>query len=280
MTGARPPGSGFPEGPAPRKTKVRAASATNHYTEPVTTRVLLVDDVAHMRLLVRTALRVRGGFEVVAEAADGVGAVAQAEKLEPDVVVLDLGLPDLAGREVLTRIRQVSPRTKVVIFSGAEAAAESFADDAVAGYVRKDEAIDFLVDLLQSVSEPQKVEAELQLPRELTSVRLARRFVAEHLEEWGIEELLDDALLVTSELAANAITHAESACKIRISRTPSSVRIDVIDAGSGTPEPQPPSSTSEHGRGLHLVDAITSAWGLDDIPGDGKVVWAELARPA
>jgi len=263
--------------PPPRKAKVRAPPAANHYTGPVVTRVLLVDDVAHMRLLVRTALRVRGGFEVVAEAADGAGAVNHARELAPDVVVLDLGLPDLAGREVLTRIREVSPRTKVVIFSGAD---EQIDAEAVDGYVRKDEAIDYLIDLLQSVGGPQKVEAELQLPRELTSVRLARRFVAEHLEEWGIEELLDDALLVTSELAANAITHAESACKIRISRTVSSVRIDVIDAGSGTPEPQPPSSTSEHGRGLHLVDAITSAWGLDDIPGDGKVVWAELARPA
>jgi CheY-like chemotaxis protein len=245
----------------------------------VVTRVLLVDDVMHMRVLVRTALRVRGGFEVVAEASDGAQAVAHAEALHPDVVVLDLGLPDIAGREVLSRIREVSPRTRVVIFSGAEPTDEQW-DEAVAGYVRKDEAIDFLLDLLQSVIEPQKVEAELQLPRELTSVRLARRFVAERLAEWGIEELLDDALLVTSELAANAITHAESACRIRISRTPSSVRIDVIDAGSGTPEPQPPSSTSEHGRGLHLVDALTSAWGLDDIPGDGKVVWAELANPA
>ena len=250
-----------------------------HYTVPVVTRVLLVDDVAHMRVLVRTALRVRGGFEVVAEASDGAGAVSLTQELKPDVVVLDLGLPDIAGREVLSRIRQVSPRTQVVIFSGADPADEAW-DQEVAGFVRKDEAIDLLLDVLQSATEPQDAEAELQLPAELTSVRLARRFVADQLEEWGINELLDDAMLVTSELAANAITHAESACRIRISRTPSSVRIDVIDSGSGTPEPQPPSSTAEHGRGLHLVDAITSAWGLDDVPGDGKVVWAELARPA
>jgi CheY-like chemotaxis protein/anti-sigma regulatory factor (Ser/Thr protein kinase) len=245
----------------------------------VVTRVLLVDDVVHMRVLVRTALRVRGGFEVVAEAGDGAEAVSRTAELLPDVVVLDLGLPDIAGREVLSQIREVSPRTKVVIFSGAEPTDEQW-DAAVAGYVRKGEAIDLLLDVLQSVDAPQAFEAELQLPGELTSVRLARRFVAARLEEWGFEELLDDALLVTSELAANAITHAESACRIRVSRTPSSVRIDVIDAGSGTPEPRPPSFTAEHGRGLHLVDAITSAWGLDDIPGDGKVVWAELARPA
>ena len=44
----------------------------------------------------------------------------------------------------------------------------------------------------------------------------------------------------------------------------------------GTPEPQPPSATEEHGRGLVLVDAVASAWGLDVLPGSGKVVWAEL----
>ena len=47
----------------------------------------------------------------------------------------------------------------------------------------------------------------------------------------------------------------------------------------GTPEPQPESFTEEHGRGLYLVAALTTAWGLDVIPGQGKVVWAELPRP-
>ena len=57
------------------------------------------------------------------------------------------------------------------------------------------------------------------------------------------------------------------------------MRIDVIDTGAGTPEPQPASATEEHGRGLHLVAALTTAWGLEIIPGEGKLVWAELADP-
>ena len=67
---------------------------------------------------------------------------------------------------------------------------------------------------------------------------------------------------------------------IRVSLTESTLRIDVVDSGAGTPEPQPRSFTEEHGRGLVLVDALTAAWGLDMVPGDGKVVWAELTRSA
>lgn len=243
-------------------------------------RVLLVDDVAHVRRLVRTALRIRGGFEVVAEAADGGAAVECAEALHPDVIVLDLGLPDLAGSEVLSRIREKSPTSKVVVFSGADAKDEDWIKSQVEGYVLKDVEIDYLVDLLASFGERHGTEASLDLPQELTSVRLARRFVAEKLTEWKLEQIMDDALLVTSELSANAITHAHSTCRIRLSLSPARLRIDVIDTGAGTPEPQPPSATEEHGRGLHLVDAMSSAWGLEDVPGDGKVVWAEFACPA
>ncbi len=243
-------------------------------------RVLLVDDVVEVRRLLRTTLRFRGGFEVVGEATGGAEAVRCAAQLGPDVVVLDLGLPDLAGREVLSGIRAASPRSKVVIFSGSDASEHQWIEGKVEGYVLKETQLDYLVDLLETVARRETEEAHLDLPHDLTSVQLARRFVAQRLAEWGLESIRDDALLVTSELAANAITHAHSDCRLRISLMPATLRIDVIDTGSGTPEPQPPSETLEHGRGLHLVAAVTTAWGLEMVPEDGKVVWAELARLA
>lgn len=247
----------------------------------MTVRVLLVDDVAHVRLLVRKALRLRGGFEVVGEADDGAGAVRHAAELRPDVVVLDLGLPDLAGHEVLTQIRSSSPASKVVVFSGSM---PSGIEEQIEGYAPKDAELDYLLDLIESVGHATTAhaahEARLELPQDPTSARLARRFVGDRVRDWGLEHLLDDALLVTSELAANAVTHAASTCEIRLSLTPGALRIEVTDSGSGTPEPQPRSFTEEHGRGLVLIDAITNAWGLDVVPGGGKVVWAELARPA
>ena len=242
-------------------------------------RVLVVDDVPEVRRLLRTALRFRGGFEVVGEASDGTGAVELARALQPDVVVLDLGLPDLAGRDVLVRIRQHSPASKVVVFSGADTVEEEWIARHVEGYVLKDAELDYLVDLLESVGRPREVQAILELPRSLSSASEARRFVAEKVTEWDLGPLLDDALLVTSELAANAVTHAHSSCRLRVSLNPTSLRIDVLDTGSGTPEPQPSSNTAEHGRGLHLVAAVTTAWGLEVVPGEGKLVWAELARP-
>jgi DNA-binding NarL/FixJ family response regulator len=245
----------------------------------VNIRVLVVDDVVDVRRLVRTALRFRGGFEVVGEAGDGAEAIAMAGQLHPDVVVLDLGLPDLAGREVLSRIRLQSPMSKVVVFSGTDAD-RSWASRHVQGYVLKDAALDYLVDLLETVGQRREGEAAIELPQDATSVSAARRFVAATLKEWDLAPLLDDALVVTSELATNAITHAESGCHIRLSVTSTTLRIDVIDTGSGTPEPQPESATEEHGRGLHLVDALTTAWGLEIVPGEGKLVWAELGRPA
>jgi DNA-binding NarL/FixJ family response regulator len=245
----------------------------------VTIRVLVVDDVVDVRRLVRTALRFRGGFEVVGEASDGAEAIGLARRLHPDVVVLDLGLPDLAGREVLSRIRLHSPMSKVVVFSGTDTD-RSWAARHVEGYVLKDATLDYLVDLLASVGQPRHAEAAIELPQDATSVSAARRFVTQKLGEWELDLLVDDALLVTSELTTNAITHAESGCHIRLSVTATSLRIDVIDTGAGTPEPRPASATEEHGRGLHLVDALTTAWGLEVVPGEGKLVWAELARPA
>jgi len=243
-------------------------------------RVLLVDDAPEARRLVRTALRFQGGFEIVGEASTGVAAITLVEELAPEMVVLDLGLPDIQGRDVLTRVRAQQPGVKVVIFSGAEPEDRAWYDQNAQGYVLKDADIDYLVALLESVARPTvQSEAVLDLPQELGSVRSARRFVKETLDQWDLLAVLDDALLVVSELAANAITHADSAYRVRLVSTPRSLRIEVRDGGAGTPEPQPQSMTNEHGRGLLMVAAIAASWGIEKSEDSRKLVWAELTRP-
>lgn len=242
-------------------------------------RVLLVDDVVEVRRLVRTSLRFRGGFEVVGEAADGAEAVRLAEQLRPDVVVLDLGLPDIAGREVLTRVRASTPGSKIVVFSGLENIDREWIDQNAEGYLIKDVDLSYLIDLLESVGRGGSDQAVIDLPNELSSVADARRFVRQRLHEWGHTESLDDALLVVSELAANALTHANSSYRLRIAATDQTLRIEVDDSGAGTPEPQPLTETEEHGRGLHLVGALAASWGMEAAHAGGKRVWAELALP-
>ncbi len=241
-------------------------------------RVLLVDDAPETRRLVRTALRFSGGFEVVGEAATGVAAITLVDELAPDLVVLDLGLPDIAGRDVLSQVRDQHPGIKVVIFSAAEPEDRAWWDANAEGYVLKDSDIDYLVTLLASVSSPppEHADAVLDLPQDLASVRSARRFVRKILTEWNLQPLLDDAQLVVSELAANAITHAASDYRVRLTSSSQTLRIEVRDGGMGTPEPQPHSTTNEHGRGLLMVASIAASWGIERSEGRRKLVWAEL----
>lgn len=82
--------------------------------------VLLVDDTIDLRLLLRLALERTGRFRIVGDAGDGQEGVALAERLQPDLVVLDLNMPVMDGAEALPLIRAASPRSRVVIFSGIE----------------------------------------------------------------------------------------------------------------------------------------------------------------
>ena len=78
--------------------------------------VLIVDDDAGFRASARALLE-RHGFEVVSEAEDGAGALRQADLLRPDVVLLDVQLPDLDGIEVAERLRNQGSTPGVVLTS-------------------------------------------------------------------------------------------------------------------------------------------------------------------
>jgi CheY-like chemotaxis protein/anti-sigma regulatory factor (Ser/Thr protein kinase) len=242
----------------------------------VTVRVLLVDDVADVRRLVRIALRYHGGFEVVGEARAGLQAIELATEHRPDVVLLDLGLPDLAGRDVLTRLREVVPDAKVVVFTGGDDDRAWFEEN-TAGYVQKGGELDYLVELLDDVGRTASRHETARFEADLQTVPLARDFVRRCLADWGAGHLVDEASLVVTELAANAVLHAGTPYEVRVSRSDGAVRIEVADSDAGTPEPQPFSAVAEDGRGIVIVSALSASWGIDALP-RGKITWAEL-RP-
>jgi CheY-like chemotaxis protein/anti-sigma regulatory factor (Ser/Thr protein kinase) len=241
------------------------------------TRVVLVDDVDDVVRVVRTALRMRGGFEVVGQAGSGQAAVALVGTLRPDVVVLDLGLPDLAGHEVLTRIREASPRTQIVVLSGSEPEDVAWFEERTAGYVLKDQDLDYLVDLLENLGPRSLDSQDLELPPEPESAARARRWVTEVLRDWRLTDLMDDVLLVVSELVGNAVRHARTDLRVVLSRGDTAVRVEVEDHGPGTPEPRLPDDRAEGGRGLLLVGVVSQAWGVEDLA-DGKSVWADVSH--
>ncbi len=90
---------------------------------PSTVRVLVVDDYKPFRRFVRSTLRKRAALQIIGEASDGPEAVRLAEKLKPDLILLDIGLPSLNGIEAARQIRGVAPESKI-IFSTQETSAD------------------------------------------------------------------------------------------------------------------------------------------------------------
>ncbi|MBI4336733.1 MAG: response regulator transcription factor [Chloroflexi bacterium] len=81
------------------------------------TRVLLVDDHAVVRLGVKALLEAEEGFEVVGEASSGREALLEVRRLQPDLVLLDITLPDMNGLETMGQIKAMAPETRVVILT-------------------------------------------------------------------------------------------------------------------------------------------------------------------
>jgi MEDS: MEthanogen/methylotroph, DcmR Sensory domain/Histidine kinase-like ATPase domain len=111
-----------------------------------------------------------------------------------------------------------------------------------------------------------------------TAPAQARRFVTAALRTWRAEPLADDAALLVTELATNAVRHARSGFSVSLSRHGGVLRISVGDAATAL-EPPRSAPSLEQGRGMHLIEGLSRAWGVEPVEG-GKLVWAEMALPA
>jgi hypothetical protein len=106
---------------------------------------------------------------------------------------------------------------------------------------------------------------------------VARHFTVGTLRDWGAGGIADDAALVVTELAANAIVHAHSAFTILLSARGDLVRISVRDA-SPLPGAHGAALAPAPLHGLGAVDALASRWGVESLGTAGKTVWVELRR--
>lgn len=116
-------------------------------------RIVLVDDHELLRDGLRVRLSREPGIEVVGEAGSAKETLAVIEKTRPDLVVLDLGLPDKSGIEVTAEIRAARPATKIIVLTGSNT--ESAARDAIMagadGFIRKEDAAGELVRAIHVV---------------------------------------------------------------------------------------------------------------------------------
>ncbi len=104
----------------------------------------------------------------------------------------------------------------------------------------------------------------------------SRRIVAQTLEQVGLDELTEDAELVTSELVGNALLHTDSDVRVSIGIDGDTVRVEVHDDSPVLPVPGVLGAEAMSGRGLILVEQLTHRWGVTRVPGSGKNVWFEL----
>ena len=117
------------------------------------TRILIVDDVPLFRAGMTSALA-EAGFDVVGEAETAEGAVAKAEELQPDLVLLDVLMPGLSGLDVVEKITATAPDSFVVLLTGSESEEDMLQalKGGARGYLVKDMPFPQLVNSIQAVA--------------------------------------------------------------------------------------------------------------------------------
>jgi DNA-binding NarL/FixJ family response regulator len=117
-------------------------------------RILVADDHELVRRGIRGLLRARSGWTVVGEAMNGLEAVEKANRLKPDVAILDISMPDLGGLQATRQIRESVPTTQVVVLTMHESdqMVRRVLDAGALGYVLKSDLATHLVKAVKSVS--------------------------------------------------------------------------------------------------------------------------------
>lgn len=143
-------------------------------------RILVVEDYEPFRRFVCSTVGQRPGLQIISEASDGVEAVQKVKELQPDLILLDVGLPSLNGIEVARRIRTLSPKSKILFMTQ-----ESSADVVLAAFSLG--ALGYVV----------KAHAGNELLAAVEAVRQGRRFVSSGVADFVLTEVDPGGPLMT-----------------------------------------------------------------------------------
>jgi len=192
--------------------------------------VLIVDDHAMVRQGLRTFLTLSEGIEVVGEAANGLEAVEQVRQQQPDIVLMDLVMPEMDGIEATRRIRELSPETQVLALTSFIEDEKVFAaiEAGALGYLLKDVSPEHLVEAIKAA---QRGEAQLhpevtkKLMQQVTAKAKPQETAPSQVDETGSEDLTERELEVLRLIAsgmsnreiAQALNIAEKTVKTHVS---------------------------------------------------------------
>ena len=151
--------------------------------------------------------------------------------------------------------------------------------------------------LAHAAARPPYLRDELPLAPSATAPATARRFIRDTCRQWRleamedptdptaqgwVEELVDRAMLVASELVTNAVVHSQGPVRLRLELHQQRLHLAVYDRSPRllALATDPGDLDAEGGRGLLIVDRLASSWGVRHAPGGGKVIWCVLELPA
>jgi anti-sigma regulatory factor (Ser/Thr protein kinase) len=147
-------------------------------------------------------------------------------------------------------------------------------------YGSVDQALDHVA------ARPPYLRDELRLAPTATAPAAARLYVRDVLQYWRLalpdEDVIDRAELLADELVTNAVVHARTPLRVRLELRGDVLLIGVHDGSPRLLRAVAHDPEAESGRGLRLVEQLSTAWGVRRRPDDGKVVWCTLrlwARP-
>ena len=175
-------------------------------------RVLIVDDHAIVRRGIRALLSESGGFEIIAEVADGQSAVLAAQETEPDVILMDLLMPGMDGIEATRRIKDHQPDARILVLTSFAADNKLFPaiKAGALGYLLKDSSPE---ELVRAVRQVHRGEPALHP----TIARKLLQEIAQPVDLQPAPEALTERELAVLQLIAQGMTNQEIADELAIS---------------------------------------------------------------
>src|SRR3990167_3762438 len=194
-----------------------------------TTKILIADDHPIVRHGIRNAIEAEIEFEVIAEANNGEEVIEKIQKYQPDILLLDLKMPQLGGLKVIPRVKKISPRTEIIVFTMYDDPPyiyESIRNGA-SGYLLKNISSEELIKALKAIR-----EGKSYLQAEVTRSVLKKLVLEAKIEK-------DHAMLTGKEieilqLAADGYINKQIAAKLYISEETVKTHLKNISQKLGT----------------------------------------------